>query len=99
MSDKLMLSQRVQILYNGAYTWNSVEFWIENHPELVYRHVYESKKNNLRRLQLSKRGIELLKNQLEKSHPELLKQISINKKRKSILKRLKKENYLNQNKK
>ena len=99
VSDKLMGEQRVQIKLGGSYVWGDVKKWIHEQPQLVYRHVYESKKYNLRRLQLTSDCIKLLKDELKKSHPELLKRIIQNKTRKNILKRLRKEQYLKQNKK
>jgi hypothetical protein len=79
VSKKLMLSQRVKLKHNGVYTWGTISDWIKNEPQLMYMHVYNYKANSLVPVQLTRDAINLLKEALKTSYPELYNSIEFKK--------------------
>ena len=86
VSKKLLLDQRVAVRIAGKNEWNTVEYWIENKPDVLYRHVYEPIKHQLRRIQLCTTAVEKLKEALSEKHPILANKIQSKKERKKNVK-------------
>ncbi len=60
-----MLWDKVSLRVEGCIKVRTLEYFIENHPEQVYYHIYHPTKYHLKPIQTSKDGIALLKSKLE----------------------------------
>ena len=91
VSKKIMNNQRVQLKIKDEFHTADLSWWIMNHSEIVYRHVYEPKLHNLNRLELTREGIYNLKQALIETNPTLFEKI---KSKKRIIKAIKKANRI-----
>jgi hypothetical protein len=82
LSKKLALDQRARLFDGKKDRWNSIRFWIDDDPCLLYLHIYKAKEYRLNRVMLTIDGINKLKDQLKIHCPEAMQDILSRKTRK-----------------
>lgn len=91
---KQMKNAIIRLPLNGKKESKSLESWILEHPDVVYNHVYRARALNLKRLQLTRDNVLLLKTELQKQHPSLLAELNSRKQQKTLKARIKKQEWI-----
>lgn len=65
VNKKVMLFDKIGLRVKGITKIRTLEYFIENHPEVVYYHVYDPSKYRLKPIETNNDGITLLKSKLE----------------------------------
>ena len=69
------LSERFRYLLGGKEVTHTIRWWINNHPLIIFNHVYKSHALGLKRMGLNTDAQNFLAKELARTHPELRKLI------------------------
>ena len=72
---KIQLNHKVGLQVDDGIKIKSLREWILNDPVRVYRHIYVAHKFNYPSISVVRDAIILLKKELNKEHPDIVKRI------------------------
>lgn len=75
-----LLSTRFSYNVNDELVFNTIRWWIQNHPLIIYKHVYKADANKLKRISLNKQAHAFLMKEMADKYPSKKATIGLRKK-------------------